>query len=131
MADPLFIGSAVLVSAAGLGTAVGRLWPPTARGRHRAMGAAPSPAAAAAIEDALARLRANLPPAALPTAAADDGRAHEPARNVELAALLERGEADALDYDYCPREQRTQPHALRADGSRRCWACGHETAGDQ
>ncbi|MEU8870509.1 hypothetical protein AB0D24_04950 [Streptomyces javensis] len=131
MTDPLFIGSAVLVSAAGLGTAAARLWPPTARCRPRAVGAAPSPAAAAALEDALTRLRANLPPAALPAAAADEGRAHEPARDVELAALLESGEADALDYDHCPREQRKQPHAFRTDGSRRCWVCGTETAGDQ
>ncbi|MBT2492325.1 hypothetical protein J7E96_28215 [Streptomyces sp. ISL-96] len=46
----------------------------------------------------------------------------------DLAAL---GDADALDFFLCPRSQRSQPHAVHADGSRRCWHCGHDSPGDQ
>jgi hypothetical protein len=38
-------------------------------------------------------------------------------------------DADLADFDTCPREQRTTAHAISADGSRRCWNCGHETPG--
>lgn len=51
--------------------------------------------------------------------------------DVLASLLLAAGEVDVLDFDHCRREQRTRPHALHADGSRRCWNCGHETAGDQ
>ncbi|MYX33456.1 MULTISPECIES: hypothetical protein [unclassified Streptomyces] len=40
-------------------------------------------------------------------------------------------DADSNDFEQCQREGRRTPHAMRGDGSRRCWNCGHETAGDQ
>ncbi|MET7695832.1 hypothetical protein ABZT06_49635 [Streptomyces sp. NPDC005483] len=45
-----------------------------------------------------------------------------------LPALFE-GRADIADFDDCPREKRRTPHAMRADGSRKCFRCGHETPG--
>ncbi|MFJ7489755.1 hypothetical protein ACIQZB_00590 [Streptomyces sp. NPDC097727] len=46
-----------------------------------------------------------------------------------LTALWLDGRADLADFDDCPREKRRTPHAIRADGSRRCFRCGHETPG--
>lgn len=44
-------------------------------------------------------------------------------------AALPPGEPFELTtFEFCPREQRTRPHALAADGSLRCWSCGTETA---
>ncbi|WP_405960758.1 hypothetical protein OG235_27725 [Streptomyces sp. NBC_00024] len=43
---------------------------------------------------------------------------------VSLDELLDGGEVEANDFDWCPEEQRTRFHALRTDGSRRCWTCG-------
>lgn len=40
-------------------------------------------------------------------------------------------DADSTDFDQCQHEGRRTPHAMRGDGSRQCWSCGHETAGDQ
>ncbi|MEU7092942.1 hypothetical protein [Kitasatospora aureofaciens] len=34
---------------------------------------------------------------------------------------------DSTDFFTCPREQARRPHAVSADGSRRCWSCGHHT----
>ncbi|MEW2068463.1 hypothetical protein [Streptomyces sp. NPDC007346] len=48
-----------------------------------------------------------------------------------LAVRFADGEVDALDMDHCQIEQHTTPHAYRADGSRRCWSCGHDTPGVQ
>lgn len=39
-------------------------------------------------------------------------------------------EADVADYAHCPAEGRRTPHALRSDGSRRCWSCRHETGAE-
>ncbi|MEU5834545.1 hypothetical protein ABZ820_12845 [Streptomyces diacarni] len=124
MSAPLLLGSAALLGGAGLVTAAARLWPAAARGRYRAASAGPSPAAAAALEDALLQLAAGLPPAAFP--AADE----KPMTADDLAARIAAGEVDGLEYDTCPRERRTRPHAIGVDGSRRCWHCGHETAGN-
>ncbi|MFF5655277.1 hypothetical protein [[Kitasatospora] papulosa] len=38
-------------------------------------------------------------------------------------------DAEPVDYDHCPREQRRRPHAFSDDGSRRCFECGHTTPG--
>ena len=127
MTDAVFFGTGALLCGAGLVTAAARLWPAAARGRRRAAGAGPSPAAAAALEDALLQFAAGLPAAAFP--AADESPEPTPADDV--AARIAAGDVDGLDYDYCPRERRTRPHAIGGDGSRRCWHCGHETAGDQ
>jgi DNA polymerase-3 subunit epsilon len=48
-----------------------------------------------------------------------------------LAAMHAAGEVDAAEYHYCTRERSTRAHAITADGRRRCWSCGHETAGNQ
>ncbi|MFE4329703.1 hypothetical protein ACFRQM_09625 [Streptomyces sp. NPDC056831] len=50
---------------------------------------------------------------------------------VDAVVLIESGEADGCDFYLCPAEQRPRPHAIHADGSRRCWHCGHDTSGDQ
>ncbi|MGO4747775.1 hypothetical protein AB4212_03915 [Streptomyces sp. 2MCAF27] len=105
MTAPIVIGTAVMVCGVGL-TAAARLWP-TAPRSHRAPSAATVPATV------------------------DEDQAPELPPDINLAALLADGEADATDYDHCPREQRTQPHAFRVDGTKCCWNCGHETAGNQ
>lgn len=46
-----------------------------------------------------------------------------------LIALWLDGRADLTDFDDCPRENRRTPHAIRVDGLRRCFCCGHETPG--
>jgi DNA polymerase-3 subunit epsilon len=48
-----------------------------------------------------------------------------------LAAMHAAGEIDAAEYHYCTRERSTRAHAVTADGVRRCWSCGEETAGTQ
>ncbi|MEU0948708.1 exonuclease domain-containing protein [Streptomyces canus] len=48
-----------------------------------------------------------------------------------LAAMHAAGEVDAAEYHYCTRERSTRAHAVTADGQRTCWACGHETDGNQ
>ncbi|MFC8723669.1 hypothetical protein [Streptomyces bacillaris] len=41
------------------------------------------------------------------------------------------GRLEAVDIGLCLVEQMTRPHAVGADGSRRCWGCGYvTTAGD-
>lgn len=52
-----------------------------------------------------------------------------PAPLMALPALWAEGRADIADFDNCPREKRRTPHAMRADGSRQCFCCGHETPG--
>lgn len=49
---------------------------------------------------------------------------------VSLAELLDGGEIEANDFALCPAEERTTFHAIRSDGSRRCWTCAFDTAGD-
>lgn len=46
---------------------------------------------------------------------------------VSLDELLDGGEVEANDFDWCPEEQRTRFHALRTDGSRRCWTYSCES----
>jgi hypothetical protein len=58
------------------------------------------------------------------------GPAPAPARPVlALPALWAQGRADIADFDDCPREKRRTAHGMRADGSRKCFDCGHETPG--
>lgn len=47
---------------------------------------------------------------------------------VSLDELLDGGEVEANDFLFCPAERRTTFHAVRVDGSRRCWTCACETA---
>ncbi len=47
---------------------------------------------------------------------------------VSLSELLDGGEVEANEFEYCPAEQRTTFHAVRRNGSRRCWTCNCETA---
>ena len=49
---------------------------------------------------------------------------------VSLDELLDGGEVEANDFEYCPAEGRTTFHAIRTDGSRRCWTCTCETAAE-
>lgn len=49
----------------------------------------------------------------------------------DVAALIETGQANGLDFFYCPSEERRRPHAVGVDGSRTCWHCGHDTPGDR
>lgn len=49
----------------------------------------------------------------------------------DVVALVESGQADGCDFFLCPGEQRRRPHAVRVDGSRVCWSCGHDTPGDK
>jgi hypothetical protein len=44
-----------------------------------------------------------------------------------LNELLDGGEIEANDFAYCPAEERTTFHAIRSDGSRRCWTCNSES----
>lgn len=46
----------------------------------------------------------------------------------DLAARI--ADADSTDYGHCPADGRRTAHAISVDGSRRCWECGHTTAGD-
>lgn len=46
---------------------------------------------------------------------------------VSLDQLLDGGEIEANDFEYCPAEERTTFHAIRGDGSRRCWTCNCES----
>ncbi|SOE31694.1 exonuclease domain-containing protein [Streptomyces sp. OK228] len=48
-----------------------------------------------------------------------------------LAAMHAAGEIDSAEYHYCTRERSTRAHAVTADGGRKCWGCGMETAGNQ
>lgn len=48
---------------------------------------------------------------------------------LEPAALAAPADAELADFAYCSRQQRPTAHAMRADGSRRCWDCGLETHG--
>ncbi|MEH0579017.1 MULTISPECIES: hypothetical protein [Streptomyces] len=63
------------------------------------------------------------PAPAAPTTAPDQ------APSVLALPALFAGRADIADFDDCPREKRRTPHAMRADGSRQCFRCGHETPG--
>ncbi|UQA95725.1 hypothetical protein [Streptomyces halobius] len=118
MNAPFVMGS-VLACGAGLVSAA-CLWP--SRGWHPATGPALAPAADS--------LPAGLVAVTVPTAV-DENPETELTLDADLTTLFAAGEIDATDFDLCPREQRIRPHAIRADGSRRCWECGHETAGDQ
>ncbi|MDQ1018801.1 hypothetical protein [Streptomyces afghaniensis] len=42
---------------------------------------------------------------------------------VEPYAAFDAGEADALEFQYCPQELRVTAHAVDALGARRCWHC--------
>lgn len=46
----------------------------------------------------------------------------------ELQRLLCEGAAEVLECASCPCCGRITAHAMRRDGSRRCWTCGTETA---
>ena len=46
-----------------------------------------------------------------------------------LRDLLTDGAVEENGFEYCPAEERATFHALRADGSRRCWTCQSVTAG--
>ena len=46
-----------------------------------------------------------------------------------LRDLLTDGAVEANGFEYCPAEERTTFHALRSDGSRRCWTCQTITPG--
>jgi hypothetical protein len=46
---------------------------------------------------------------------------------VSIDELLDGGEVEANDYEWCPAERRTRFHAIRRDGSRRCWTCATES----
>lgn len=46
---------------------------------------------------------------------------------VSLDELLDGGEIEANEFARCPAEERTTFHAIRSDGSRRCWTCNSET----
>ncbi|MDH6489577.1 exonuclease domain-containing protein [Streptomyces sp. SAI-127] len=48
-----------------------------------------------------------------------------------LAAMYAAGEVAAAEYHYCTRERSTRAHAVDADGTRTCWSCARETAGNQ
>jgi hypothetical protein len=55
-------------------------------------------------------------------------RAHSVLDEVSLAELLDGGEVEANEFARCPAEDRTTFHAVRRDGSRRCWTCNAESA---
>lgn len=66
----------------------------------------------------------------------DDGEDFEPVRELDPEDPLDRLEAEyaagrfeMTSYEFCEAENRTTPHALSADGSRRCWSCKHTTVG--
>lgn len=126
MSGPALIGTAALLGGVGLVAAAARMWSAAARGRYRAPVVSVGPV----------KLRTTVvPPGAVVagdplTASNVDHAAVRQADENELAARLAGGEVDVLEYALCPAERRTTPHALRADGSRRCWQCEHTTAGD-
>ncbi|MFF2612282.1 hypothetical protein [Kitasatospora sp. NPDC058046] len=47
-----------------------------------------------------------------------------------IAAVVPPSGCDVTDFYECPAEHRRRPHAVSADGARRCWQCGHETPGE-
>lgn len=122
MSEPSALtGALVGVCAAGISWAVVRLLVDAARCLRRARPSAPAPRTAAVPSGA-----AVAPP---PASLVDDVAVPE-GQEGALAARIAAGEVDALDYAICPAESRTTPHALHADGSRRCWQCHHTTAGN-
>lgn len=46
---------------------------------------------------------------------------------VSVDELLDGGDVEANDYAWCPDEGRTRFHAVRRNGSRRCWTCSCES----
>ncbi|MGW2075062.1 hypothetical protein ACWCPK_42750 [Streptomyces sp. NPDC001953] len=60
-------------------------------------------------------------------------RAIRPGRRPALQpfAAFDAGQADAAEFHHCPAENRVTAHAVRADGTRRCWDCDHTTAGNR
>lgn len=108
MADVFWLSSVGLAGGAGLLAATGVLFTSLSRGLL----------APASGPDLTAADTAVLHESELPT-------------GVDYGEMFADGAVDVLDFDLCPREQRTRPHAMREDGSRRCWECGHETAGNQ
>lgn len=44
-----------------------------------------------------------------------------------LTVLLTDGALESNEYANCPAEGVTRFHAVRTDGSRRCWTCSCET----
>lgn len=73
---------------------------------------------------------------ALPVRPKGRHRAPRPAvqsvlNEVSLNELLDGGEVECNGFEFCPAEQRTTFHAIRRDGSRRCWTCSCESQGDQ
>lgn len=44
-----------------------------------------------------------------------------------LTVLLTDGALESNEFAHCPAEDRTRFHAVRSDGSRRCWTCSCET----
>ncbi|MEU1800816.1 hypothetical protein [Streptomyces sp. NPDC019937] len=61
--------------------------------------------------------------------AAEDAAALEEQDATEFAALMTT--ADLCESRVCPDEMRVRYHAVRADGSRRCWTCGCETPAEE
>ncbi|MER5699656.1 hypothetical protein ACWDBO_37415 [Streptomyces mirabilis] len=49
---------------------------------------------------------------------------------VEPCREFETGEADAVEFLYCPDEFRVTAHAVQVDGSRRCWHCTPTAQGE-
>jgi len=73
---------------------------------------------------------------ALPVRPKGRHRAPRPAvqsvlNEASLNELLDGGEVEGNDFAHCPAEQRTTFHAIRRDGSRRCWTCNFDSPGDQ
>ncbi|WP_200309140.1 hypothetical protein [Streptomyces adelaidensis] len=46
---------------------------------------------------------------------------------VSLDEVLDGPEVEGNDDAWCPAEKRTRFHAVRRDGSARCWTCGTES----
>ncbi|MFD0209195.1 hypothetical protein ACFVH9_08655 [Streptomyces hirsutus] len=65
--------------------------------------------------------------AAVPARLHVDDVQHGPASpgtgGLEAFGPYEAGDADAVDFHYCPTEARVTAHAVHADGVRRCWHC--------
>jgi hypothetical protein len=49
----------------------------------------------------------------------------------ELARLLDEDTPTPTECAPCPCCDRTTPHAMNRDGTRRCFTCGTTTKGDQ
>lgn len=110
MSDPALIGTVAAVCGVGIVSAASCLLAPVLRCRHRT---------------------ATTTVLVFPSLAPDvDAAAVKGTTRSDLAARIACGDVDALEYALCPAERRTTPHALRADGSRRCWECHHITTGD-